>query len=221
MTDTTPLRKTSQVARERWQQPHPSFSSGRDPRSSENAMLVLFYGSLEKAARYGWLNAGRTLVDKTYLRILWTARALPGNGLSFDEMAARLDSFIRAELQPQWVQLAQPGATERDIRAIELVETARLQLFGPASDADAASEVLFFLCPQLPVFPCRGIGAGRYAGFHQGCLQQLRALKDQDECPTAGYGQPRERELIDTLLAQSDWWPRRLLVEELRPTFTS
>ncbi len=88
-----------------WQQPHPAFASGLDSRSSDNALLLQCYGSLVRAAGHDWQNGGRTLVDKTYLRILGDCAALDYQGLTTDELAARLDGFVRRELAPRWTSL--------------------------------------------------------------------------------------------------------------------
>lgn len=209
------------IALARWARPHPAFASGHDPRSSDNAVLVLFYGSLAKAARYDWLNAGRTLVDKTYLRILWTVRALPPNGLSFDELASRLDSFVRTELKPRWTELEGLQDGVRQSIAPALVEQARLQLFGPDGSTDAASEILFYLCPQLPVMPCRKLEAGGYTDLVTEIHERLAGeAKDRLSLPQAVYGQDQERQLVDSLLARSDWWQRRVLAEQLYPNIT-
>jgi hypothetical protein len=42
-----------------WSSPSPLVGSGFDSRSSDNALLAIMYGSLERASRFGWLNAGR------------------------------------------------------------------------------------------------------------------------------------------------------------------
>jgi len=211
------LPHVQQLVLERWQRPHPDFVSGRDPRSSDNALLALFYGSLERAARYDWLNAGRTLIDKTYLRILWTAEGLSTRGLSFDEMASRLDSFIRTALQPDWETWAELPETARRQAAADLVEQARRRIFATDADTGSASALLFFLCPQLPVFPGAVAGPEYEAHLHrnldwlrlQPCLREIPA-------PEVHYGQEREQTPIRALLADTDWWPRRLLLMQQR-----
>nr|WP_067291549.1 hypothetical protein [Marinobacterium profundum] len=202
-----------------WQQPHPDFTSGLDARSSENALLVLMYGGLEKAARYGWLNAGRTLIDKTYLRILWITQQLAPTGISFDELASRLDGFIRRELQPRWDELDSLEHDARHELAIALVEEFQAQVFQGTDQLEAATSVLFFLCPQLPVFRYtdpQSVPASDYPAWHQSCRQRLIALLPQvcSTTPFAHYGTAQEQQLITRLLAQSDWWPRRLLSQQ-------
>ena len=64
------LEQAHSATLRRWQAPFPGFTSGQDPRTSDNALLVLTYGGLDQAARHAWLNAGRRLIDKTYVEIL-------------------------------------------------------------------------------------------------------------------------------------------------------
>ena len=63
-------------ALDRWARPFPGFTSGHDPRTSDQGLLTCLYGSLEHAARHEWLNAGRRLIDKTYLGMLWHVQDL-------------------------------------------------------------------------------------------------------------------------------------------------
>lgn len=205
-----------------WQQPHPDFTSGKDARSSENALLVLMYGGLEKAARYGWLNAGRTLVDKTYLRILWMTQQLAPTGVSFDELASRLDGFIRRELQPRWDNLDGLEHDSRHELAQALVEQLQAQVFQSTDQLESATTVLFFLCPQLPVFiytkapGAQTEPATDYPRWHQSCRQRLIPLLPRacSSTPSAHYGTAQEQQLITRLLSQTDWWPRRLLSQQ-------
>lgn len=208
----------------RWQRPHPDFASGHDSRSSENGLLNLFYGSLERASRYEWLNAGRTLVDKTYLRILWTSCELPPQAATFDQLASDLDSFIRQQLTPRWDQIDELDHNQRHQLAIELVDCAAMDLFRGNPDWQAASMLLFFLCPQLPVFPWHpslqgqtgaesGETPANYSDYHQRC-RPLLALKlpHCTEPPKASLGDERQCKAVNQLLARSDWWARRSLI---------
>jgi hypothetical protein len=204
-----------------WHQPHPAFTSGKDSRSSENALLVLMYGSLDKAARFGWLNAGRTLIDKTYLRILWATQGLEPTGISFDELASRLDAFIRRELQTCWDFLDSLEHEARHEQAKRLVERLQAQVFQSSGQLESATAVLFFLCPQLPVFlytkspNTQAEPVTDYPAWHRGCRQRLVPLLPLGRnTPSARYGTAQEQQLITRLLAQSDWWPRRLLARQ-------
>lgn len=206
-----------QQALERWRHPHPDFASGQDPRSSDGALLSLLYGSLEKAARYNWLNGGRTLIDKTYLRILWTVEGLSPRGLSFDEMASRLDRYLRTVVQPEWTAFPTLPQRTRQEKAVVLVEQARQQIFGTDADAGDASTLLFFLCPQLPVLP--GFVAGdAYDSFLRQSLATLAEIKGVHESPLPEirFGQEREQAPVRALLFETDWWPRRLLLMQQR-----
>ncbi|WP_156948453.1 hypothetical protein [Marinobacterium jannaschii] len=205
----------------RWQQPHPDFASGHDMRSSENGLLNLFYGSLEHAARYQWLNAGRTLVDKTYLRILWSSCDMAPVATTYDQLASNLDSFIRDRISAHWEQLDELDHDQRHQLAIELVEQAAIAVFPGNPNWRAASMLLFFLCPQLPVFAWHhelqspqsdSQEPAGYAGYHAYCRQRLaQKLPHSATPPAAVQGDERQCKLIDRLLSRGDWWQRRCL----------
>lgn len=203
-----------------WHQPHPAFTSGQDARSSENALLVLMYGSLEKAARFGWLNAGRTLIDKTYLRILWATQGLESAGTSFDELAARLDGFIRTELKSRWDDLDKLEHEERHQLTLHLVEQMQTQVFQSSERLNCTTWLLFFLCPQLPVFPYANTRRAScdYGAWHPECRQRLINLIPRfcNKTPKSCHGSAQEQQVVTRLLAQGDWWPRRMLAQQMR-----
>lgn len=193
--------------RRTWQQPHPAFASGTDPRSSDNALLLLFYGSLAKAAGCGWQNAGRTLVDKTYLRILKERSGLDFQGLSVDELAGRLDGFIRRELIPRWALLGEPQGAAAQALAGQLLELASQALFDSPRAQASASHLLFYLCPQLPLLPWHAHGDEDWLGG-LARLSQLPVLPRPQQFAGDAYQQALIRQLIEG----SDWWRRRVLV---------
>ncbi len=212
---------------ERWNLPHPAFASGQDLRSSERGLLQLLYGSMEHAARYQWQNGGRTLVDKTYLSILWTALELPPLSIGFETLASNLDRFIRLHLTECWNDLDQLDHEARHQLAIELVERASEQLFGSLHNDSYASNVLFFLCPQLPVFPYSEShhlalqaqfpqqSTPGYADYHQAC-RQLLGHNLPHICSTPAPSAETTLPHLNTLLSQTDWWPRRLLAQQIK-----
>jgi hypothetical protein len=196
--------------RRAWSQPHPAFASGMDARSSENALLLQFYGSLAKAAGFGWQNAGRTLVDKTYLRIMKDCFGLDFQGLSEDELAARLDGFIRQELAPRWEEILESCRTEGLPLAAKLLKACSLTLFASDRVQTATRQLLFFLCPQLPQMPCPGEtdrGAEEDWQIYQALLSQLPVLTR----PQQFAGDAHQQALIRQLIEGSDWWCRRVL----------
>lgn len=210
----------------RWSQPHPAFASGQDPRSSDQSLLGFFFGGLENAARYQWQNAGRTLIDKTYLSILWAALELEKPSIGFDRLAACLDDFIRQKLAEEWCELDDLEHEHRHQFAIDLVTDASQQLFGSQHNEEHASLILFFLCPQLPIFPYSdrhqkavgqllspSITIDGYADYHQACrgllalnLPFLGTVATPSSASTAS---------ISTVLRQTDWWQRRLLGQQI------
>ncbi|OMH30785.1 hypothetical protein [Motiliproteus sp. MSK22-1] len=214
----------------RWSNPHPDFASGNDPRSTESSLLGLFYGSLDRAAAYNWLNGGRTLIDKTFLRILWATESLEPTGLSFDEMASRVDYYVRQELAPLWDELDELNHEQRHQLAPQLVEKAATGLFGSQYNESAASRLLFFLCPQLPVFPFShghlqvlqalhpDTRISDYADYHIACRQLLgrNMPKIYPQLPQSHSPCNNERTAVNQILSQSDWWPRRVLSQQLK-----
>ena len=205
----------------RWSTPSPLVGSGFDSRSSENALLVIMYGSLEHASQFGWLNAGRTLVDKTYIQLLWQAKQLPTLGLTHHDIATQLELFIRAELQPKWEELKHLAPDEADQQAKNLVRLAAHAIFGSAEQEAAASWLLYYLCPQLPIFPitddCRKAlpfkplsdEINTYDDYHKASKGIYNKLRRHYAYPIVCYGNNKERALIEQLLQQSDWWSRQ------------
>jgi hypothetical protein len=208
--DNLRLVQIGEHLRQAWQQPHPAFASGNDARSSENALLLQLYGSLVKAAGCGWQNAGRTLVDKTYLRILKDCSGLDFQGLSVDELAARLDGFIRQELAPRWGQIAESRGAEGLPLATELLDACSLALFASAQVHRATRQLLFYLCPQLPLLPCPSDSqqsSDEQLQAYQTLLPQLPVLPR----PQQFAGDAQQQALIRQLIEGSDWWRRRVL----------
>lgn len=208
--DNLRLVQLGERLRQAWQQPHPAFASGMDARSSENALLLQLYGSLAKAAGCGWQNAGRTLIDKTYLRILKDCSGLDFQGLSVDELAARLDGFIRQELTPRWGQITESRGAEGLPLATELLEACSLALFASAHVHRATRQLLFYLCPQLPLVPCPSDSqqsSDEQLQAYQTLLPQLPVLPR----PQQFAGDAQQQALIRQLIEGSDWWRRRVL----------
>ncbi len=219
---------------QRWNQPHPAFASGTDMRSSDQRLLELLYGGIERASRYQWLNGGRTLIDKTYLAIFWSAHALPTPYIGFEKLASNLDRFIRVELADRWDELAELDHEDRHQLTIELVNAASEQLFGSQADVVCASQLLLFLCPQLPVFgyneanyqalkqrrPGRlhptdqqPLSQGSYAQYHQ-AYRKLLAYHLPTLAARPLPTTPSATGSLGILLAQTDWWARRLLIQQ-------
>ncbi len=231
MTNVLDLKQAHADALARWQTPHPGFASGGDPRTTENALLVLTYGGLAHAAAHDWLNAGRRLIDKTYVDMLWHVQQLTRwRTRRPEQVAADLDDFIRRRIAPKWPALPTDDAGRRAL-AEEWVEAAARECFGSRVSELGASRLLFFLCPMVPVFnlsrghlaALRRLGhdvpVTNYADYARAMhatyaevLPRLRALSR----PVAAYGDPTQRAAIDGLLATSDWWERRVFDVGLR-----
>ncbi|WP_417228262.1 hypothetical protein [Amphritea sp.] len=221
---------TAQRTIEEWHQPSPRVGSGHDARSSSNGLLSIFYGSLEHAAHYQWLNAGRTLVDKTYLNILWQAAELAHNGYDFTNMASNLDAFVRAQLEPIWYELDLLSHEEKQQQAIKLIQQAAAEVFGSGYHEQHAAWLLFYLCPQLPVFPFNAAlqtristrlhqpqSATNYLEYQQQCRQLYSRMLPliQDFNASVEYGNEQERKTVSKVLRGSDWWQRYCFIKQL------
>ncbi|RRC99344.1 hypothetical protein [Amphritea balenae] len=221
----------AQKTHQQWNLPSSLVGGGHDARSSTNGLLTIFYGNLERAAQFGWLNAGRTLVDKTYLSILWQAAELNANGYDFTKMASNLDAFVRAELEPRWLEFEQLSHDEKHLLTIDLIEQAAAEIFGSGYHEQSAAWLIFFLCPQLPVFPITADlqhkvskrlhceqPAEDYAGYHQQCRQLFCRMLPHihDSTLKATYGSERDRNNVNQVLRGSDWWQRYCFIEQLK-----
>jgi len=216
----TTLSTPAQSIEHRWQTPSPHWGIGVDPRSSENGLFTLFYASLERASHYSWLNAGRTLIDKTYLSILCQAHQINMQGIQPTELANRLDQFIRSELVPRWQILDELDHEARHQLALELLEQANSTLFeGYPAGQSTSSHILFYLCPQLPFFPLPAETDIPYPAWHNQCRSQLAQLLPQlTTAPgTATYGDNKAQAFTRRRLQQGDWWQRWLFIQQQAP----
>lgn len=220
------------AALQRWSTPFAGFTSGHDPRTSDNALLIITYGGLVHAADHAWQNAGRRLIDKTYIDILWHVQGLSTiRTCRAEQIAAALDNFIRDQVAAVWDDLPALNDTERADLGARWVEEIAQRCFGSLTSELAASRLLFFLCPMLALFNLsRGHLLGLehlahcpaddgYRAFasaarsaYQDLVPALRALPR----PIPTYGDPAQQALIEKVLNASDWWERRVFDELLR-----
>ncbi|MDJ0739941.1 MAG: hypothetical protein QNJ91_09505 [Gammaproteobacteria bacterium] len=212
------------AALQRWQRPCTGFASGNDPRTSDRALLGLTYGGLAHAAGHAWLNAGRRLIDKTYVAMLWHVQDLTAlRTVSPERVAARLDGFITTTIRPRWDDLPTLGSDDGPALAATWVERMARECFGSVHSELAASRLLFYLLPMLPVFNLSAghvkalaqlgdapasTGYRAYAHTAMAAYRRVDAGLRQLPLPatTDGAGDP----LIAGLLADTDWWPRRV-----------
>lgn len=198
-----------------WNTPRPDVLSGFDQRSSDAGLLTLFFGSLAHASQHQWLNAGRTLIDKTYIQMLWEAKKLSFDGLTSHDIANALDTFIRSEIVPVWDTLHDLDTQAQNALAITLLERAASSLFGQQTRARPASWLLFYLLPQLPVMPLIQQEHASYLQHHI----QMRALFAQQlpylmqHCPTPDYGTDRQKAALKQAIQATDWWQRLCFIE--------
>jgi len=200
-----PLSRTSF-----WSTPRPHVLSGKDLRSSDSGLLTLFFGSAEHASRHNWLNAGRTLIDKTYVQLLWEAQQIPYEGKTAHDLASLLDSFVRNDIRPYWHSLDDLSLPERHELAIHLVDATAQQLFADTQRILPATWLLFYLLPQLPIMPITGTPESSYRAYHYAMrerfAQQLPYL--MTPYPGSDYGSSHQRLMINAAVNAGDWWQR-------------
>lgn len=226
------LHEAHASALNRWSSPHPDFTSGHDSRTSDNALLTHMYGGLAHAANHQWQNAGRRLIDKTYISMLWSVQSLtPMKACSAERISAALDDFIQRTLSHKWADLGSSNEQQKKDLALSWIEEWSTSLFGSLNSEIAASRLLFFLCPALPVFnlshghlmalaemgyPSASHSYQIYAESAQAAYQKLKPALDELPRPEASYGTAAEAALIQQVIDESDWWQRRVFEELLR-----
>lgn len=216
----------------RWNRPFPGFTSGHDPRTSDQALLALVYGGLDHAARYDWLNAGRRLIDKTYIDMLWHVQDLTNmRAIRPEQIAAALDGVIEDTVKPVWSNLHDMQEEERFTTAAVLIDQMASRCFGSVRSEVTASRLAFFLFPMLPVFNLsRGhllaldeLGhspdSDGYRAYAQAAAVAYREIQPELRAlphPAVSAADSRQSALINDLLDQTDWWTRRIFDEYLR-----
>ncbi|MCP3869620.1 MAG: hypothetical protein GY703_16315 [Gammaproteobacteria bacterium] len=215
----------------RWQEPFSGFASGQDPRTSDQTLRGLMYGGLEHAARYGWLNAGRRLIDKTYIDMLWHVQGLTNmRAVRPEQVSAALDGLIQETVRTVWHELAGLGNEEKVDLAACWVGLFAQQGFGTLYSKAAASRLLFFLLPMLQLFNLsRGhlmvldkLGCPSSGDDYQSYAESAgRAYLDVYDSlrmlprPTPVLSDSAQQQLIQQLLNDSDWWERRVFEQYL------
>lgn len=207
------LSEAHACALNKWSTPNKHFTSGFDPRSSDNALLTLMSGGLRHAQQNDWLNAGRRLIDKTYVQILFVTQGLTDIPFINAELtAASLDNFIRDHIAPSWIRIHDTQGNNRNELATELIHIASRELFGSLESEIAASHLLFYLCPSLPIVPLSD--DQDYSSHHDLCRKDLNFHKSflgTEQVPQASYGEPDEIKRIDSVLNETDWWLRNVM----------
>jgi hypothetical protein len=219
-------------ALERWQTPCPTFTSGHDPRTTDEGLLGLTYGGLLQASRYEWLNAGRRLIDKTYIDMLWHVQGLiRWRTPRPEQIAADLDNVIRARIAPAWRDLPGMNVDRKRALAGEWVEAAARECFGSQASEVAASRLLFFLCPILPVFnlsrghlealrrlghEVAGTSYREYAAAAWSAYANAAPRLATLDRPEPTFGNERQQAVVREVMAGTDWWQRRVFDKALR-----
>ncbi len=133
----------------RWEKPNPNFASGFDERSSDSGLLENFYGSYVNAKNQQWLNGGRALIDKTYLKMLWDCYCKKPFTPDFTILAQRIDNLLRSEFLETDLD-KKPEAMISFIK--QIAENLNLN-----DEINYTSLLLFFLKPSLPIIPVQDL----------------------------------------------------------------
>lgn len=232
----TQIQLAQDAAILRWQKSYRGFTSGFDKRTSDNALLVQLYGGLNHAANHEWLNAGRRLIDKTYINMLLHVQSLlPMSVCDPERISAALDNFILEHIRPVWFTLSALNDSEKQALADSLVQQAATTLFGSLQSEVAASRLLFMLCPMLPVYNLSlgnqlaletlgfTVADNSYRSFVQccnACSKSVTPLIESQPLPQPTFGTDTEQALISLLLNDHDWWIRRVFDALLQQTAT-
>ncbi|MBN3563102.1 hypothetical protein [Aliamphritea spongicola] len=203
------LNSSFDIAANHWQNP----SRNSDARSSGNGLLCIAYGSLEKAARNHWNDEQPFISDSDLAVLLHCCKATQ----SPEEIKSALNTFIQNSLQDDWAEYDDLTHSQRQKITINLVNTLASSVLKESAATRVASQLLFLLCPQLPVFPVihdKDIDGISYQEFY---LQQKQnftlALPSLDQsCPLIHYGDSNEQDIIRKLLQANNWWQRYLFI---------
>ena len=198
---TLDLSSARRFAKERWSTPNPHFSHGQDLRSSDQGLLSGLFGGLVRAVEHGHQNAGRVLVDRTDIRILWESYQFPLPVRELDYCCRELDLFVRDSIFPIWETVSRQSAFSIEDEDVKLEGWCRYiaeDIFGHEEYLAQTSVLLFFLCPGLPIFPG---GDESYLGY----------LNEEDR-----LGPPESEAGQLPVLRQ--WWERRVIwaIEQVR-----
>ena len=119
---------------------------------------------------------------------------------------------------------------------IRLINIASSTLFGSRHQAQAASWLLFYLCPQLPIFPITDHlhyaliqnnavtpsdkpyqATDCYQDYQVSAQALYEKLQPLIYCaqPTASYGNAKEQVIVNSILMNSDWWKRHCFLHYL------
>lgn len=216
-----------------WLHPNTLVGTGDDKRSSEDGLLTIFYGTMANAAQLQWNLSTSTIIDGAYLKILWQAINLEPLTSTDQDIAAALQVFILTEIEPLWEEFDMMSHDEKHEQAIRLIKLASVRLFGTEKQERAASWLLYYLLPQLPIFPmnkalCIAVTklqhqekALSYVDYHATCRNQLSRLLPyiHSGSPTpakSAFGTKEERKFVDDALKNGNWWQRCCFIKFLQ-----
>ncbi len=236
------LDMSIELALSRWTNPSPHFSHGQDLRSSDRGLLSAFYGGLVKSSEHNWQNAGRVLVDRTDIRILFDSYQLPLPVRSLDACCREIDCFVREHFFPNW-HVFRPnfnasanasasannnssgGASDRGVSTEFSAPTSpevlsqswinffTQEIFGGEEYESGSRLLLFFLCPMLPIFPgLSTVGRDHTVPIGRESADILDNFNAQSFLP-ASVQNGEDGIPVQWALTNSNWWMRRVLWE--------
>ena len=203
--------KQKQQALQAWQQP----ACNKNNRSSGNGLLCALYVKIEQAARNNWQDNSALILPADAGLFLQSCK-LNDIHLSDSDLSLRICIFTQDHLQEDWSEYDHMSHQQRQDLTLKLINTAAESIFGNDTEVNAASQLLFYLCPQLPVFPASKTLRSA-ADFKEDYLNQKQsftlALPDLElTAPEINYGEPHEQLIIEEMLAANNWWQRYLFI---------
>lgn len=213
------------TCQERWQTPCPTYAEGKDSKTTDNGLLIDLYGALLSAAESGVLDTAQKIITAPSLDRLQHVQSMTGStDFRPTKVAHELNQFINSEVPFIWEELPSFDDFQKNELTRELIPKIATTFFDTNNEV-AASGLLFFLFPMLPVFSYRpsvsftaDVEIKGYKEFHRLASKHYRLIKpalDNIPKPEAQFGNTEEQTLINDLLAQTDWWQRRIFNETL------
>jgi len=225
MLDEDILEKAAISAQLAWKTPFPGFTSGHDLRTSTNALLVEFFGNLINASEHEWQNAGRRIIDKTFISMMMHVHSLSAiKSVTPERISASLDNFLQKEVAKHWKEISRNQFSNRDL-TLKWRKQLSITLIGSNPADSFTSYLMFYMLPSFPVIPVSqgslialGISLDTPISLiHEIVYENFDHFKaryaNSDKLrvpPEPIFGTDREISMINELLLNTDWWQRNI-----------
>jgi hypothetical protein len=225
MLDEDSLEKAAISAQLAWKTSFPGFTSGHDLRTSTNALLVEFFGNVKNASEHEWQNAGRRIIDKTFISMMMHVHSLTAiKSVTPERISASLDNFLQKEVAKYWREISLNQFTNLDL-ALNWHKQLSITVIGSNPADSFTSYLMFYMLPSFPVIP---ISKGSLISLdipldtpisliHEMVYKNFddfkaRYANSEKLCapPEPIFGTDREMSMINELLLNTDWWQRNL-----------